>query len=99
MQWWGALTQQFTELASKAMSDGAGDAARHLAGSMVKQGIDAAGQSFSRAAEMPAAAVKSATEAAASRMAGIENAAVKTATKKTAAKPAAAAGASPTRKR
>ena len=99
MQWWGALTQQFTELASKAMSDGAGDAARHLAGSMVKQGIDAAGQSLSRAAAMPAAAVKSATEAAASGMAGIKKAAAKTATQKTAAKPAASAGAARTRKR
>ena len=26
MQWWGALTQQFTEIASKAMKDGAGKA-------------------------------------------------------------------------
>ena len=99
MQWWGALTQQFTELASKAMADGAGDAARHLAGAMVKQGIDAAGQSLSRAAAMPAAVVQSATEAAASGMAGIKKAAAKTATKKTAAMPAASAGATRTRKR
>jgi len=27
VQWWGALTQQFTEIASKAMKDGAGAAA------------------------------------------------------------------------
>ena len=32
MQWWGALTQQFTEIASKAVKDGAADAARHVAG-------------------------------------------------------------------
>jgi len=27
MQWWGALTQQFSEIASRAMKDGGGDAA------------------------------------------------------------------------
>ena len=42
MQWWGALTQQFTELASNAMKDSAADAAKNLAGAMVKQGLDAA---------------------------------------------------------
>jgi hypothetical protein len=31
MQWWGALTQQFTELATKAMQDGGALAARNLA--------------------------------------------------------------------
>jgi len=31
MQWWGALTQQFTELATKAMQDGGAIAARNLA--------------------------------------------------------------------
>ena len=63
MQWWGALTQQFTELASNAIKDGATDAARNLAGAMVKQGLDAAGESFKSAAaqqrasaEKPAAA-------------------------------------------
>ena len=30
MQWWGALTQQFTEIAATAMKDGAADAARNL---------------------------------------------------------------------
>ncbi len=103
MQWWGALTQQFTELASKAMSDGAGDAARHLAGTMVKQGVDAAGQSFSRAAAMPAALVKSAAEAAASGMSGVKKTANKMTTKMptttAAAKSAAAPTASRTRKR
>ena len=29
MQWWGALTQQFTELATSAIKDGAADAARN----------------------------------------------------------------------
>lgn len=31
MQWWGALTQQFTEIAAKAMQDGQAIAARNLA--------------------------------------------------------------------
>jgi hypothetical protein len=31
MQWWGALTQQFTELATKAMQDSSAIAARNLA--------------------------------------------------------------------
>ena len=55
MQWWGALTQQFTQLAASAMNDSTGDAARTMAGNMVKQGLDAAGDTFRKAASMPAA--------------------------------------------
>ena len=44
MQWWGALTKQFTELATTAMKDTGNDAARTMAGAMMKQSIDAAGQ-------------------------------------------------------
>ncbi len=44
MQWWGALTKQFTELATTAMKDTGPDAAKTLAGAMMKQSIDAAGQ-------------------------------------------------------
>jgi hypothetical protein len=84
MQWWGALTQQFTQLAANAMKDGTGDAAKHLAGTMVQQGLDAAGETFKKAAGMPAAVVKGAA-AAAQKMAG---AAVKAGTR-TAAKPTA----------
>jgi hypothetical protein len=53
MQWWGALTKQFTELAATAMKDSASDAARNLAGALVKQSVDAAGQTLKRAATMP----------------------------------------------
>ena len=56
MQWWGALTQQFTQLAVQAMKDGATDAAKHFAGAMAKQSLDAAGKTLKKAAEMPAAA-------------------------------------------
>jgi hypothetical protein len=48
LQWWGALTQQFTELASKAVKDSATDAAKtaakNLAGAAVKQSISTAGK-------------------------------------------------------
>ncbi len=50
MQWWGALTQQFTQLAANAMQDGATDSARNLAGNLVQQGLDAAGETFRQAA-------------------------------------------------
>ncbi len=53
MQWWGALTKQFTQLATTAMKDGAGDAARTLAGSMVKQSFDAAEETLKKAAQAP----------------------------------------------
>ena len=56
MKWWGALTQQFTELATNAMKDGNSDAVRNLAGSMVKQGIEAAGATLKGAVTSPLAA-------------------------------------------
>ena len=65
MQWWGALTQQFTQLAASALKDGATDSARTIAGSMVKQGLDAATETFRRAAAVPATVAKAAQPAAA----------------------------------
>lgn len=61
MQWWGALTKQFTELATTAMKDSASDAAKGLAGSMLKQSVEAAGQTLKRAARAPAAVARKAT--------------------------------------
>jgi len=46
LQWWGALTKQFTELAANAMKETAGDAARSLAGNVMKQSINAATESL-----------------------------------------------------
>ena len=63
MQWWGALTQQFTELATQAVKDSTADAARNLAGAAVKQGIAAAGKTLQKAAAMPAKAVRKAASA------------------------------------
>jgi hypothetical protein len=69
MQWWGALTKQFTELATSAMKDSATDAAKNLAGAMLKQSVDAAGQTIKVAASTPAKVVRKATSAARKRAA------------------------------
>jgi prefoldin subunit 5 len=53
MQWWGALTKQFTQLATTAMRDSAGDATRSLAGAMVKQSFDAAEETLKKAVQAP----------------------------------------------
>jgi hypothetical protein len=58
MQWWGALTQQFTEIAAKAVKDSTADAARNLAGAAVKQGVAVAGSTLKKAAGLPAKAVR-----------------------------------------
>jgi hypothetical protein len=50
MQWWGALTRQFTDLAASAIKESAGDATRNLATAMVKQGVDTATQTLKKAA-------------------------------------------------
>lgn len=74
MQWWGALTKQFTQLATTAMKDSAGDAAKSLAGAMVKQSFDAAEETLKKAVSTPVkvagavakAAARTATTAASS---------------------------------
>ena len=53
MQWWNALTQQFTELATRAVKDGAAGAATGLAGAAVKQTMAAAGSTLKKAARLP----------------------------------------------
>jgi hypothetical protein len=63
MQWWGALTQQFTQLAVQAMKEGGTDAAKQFAGTMAKQSLDAAGKTLKKAAEVPAAVARSARDA------------------------------------
>jgi hypothetical protein len=59
LQWWGALSQQFTQLATAAMKDSAADAAKNLAGAMVKQSFDAAGETLLKAASVPNAVAES----------------------------------------
>jgi hypothetical protein len=63
MQWWGALTQQFTQLAVQAMKEGTVDAARQVAGTVAKQSIDAAGKALKKATAVPAAAARTARDA------------------------------------
>lgn len=76
MQWWGALTKQFTTLAAGAMKDTATDAAKNLAGAMVKQSFDAAGETLKRAVEIGAQGpAKAATQAAAKVVKGTVKAA------------------------
>jgi len=57
-QWWTALSQQFTQLATTAMKDTATDAAKNLAGTLVKQSFDAASDTLKRAASVPGAVAK-----------------------------------------
>jgi hypothetical protein len=94
MQWWGALTQQFTELASKAVKDNAADATKRMvggvAGAMVKQGMNVAEKTMKAAAGMPARAVRSTTarvaKSGAARATPRKTVAAKTAASKTGAR-------------
>jgi hypothetical protein len=61
LQWWGALTQQFTELATKAVKDGAAESAKSMAAGMVKTSMDTAADAFKKAASLPAKAARAAT--------------------------------------
>jgi hypothetical protein len=63
MQWWGALTQQFTQLAVQAMKEGTTDAAKQLAGTVAKQSFDAANHTLKKAAAVPAAVARTARSA------------------------------------
>jgi hypothetical protein len=69
MQWWGALTKQFTQLAATAMKDSATDAAKNLAGAMVKQSFDTAGQTLKKAVSVPANVARKTTGASRKRAA------------------------------
>lgn len=60
MQWWGALTRQFTELAASAVKDSgkhaAFDAARAPAGSAIGAKLEGTDKTLKKAAAVPAAA-------------------------------------------
>jgi hypothetical protein len=64
MQWWGALTNQFAQLATSAMKDTATDAAKTLAGTVLKQSLDSAAATFKAAASAPGKAATAAGAAA-----------------------------------
>lgn len=107
MQWWSALSQQFTELAATAMKDSATDAAKNLAGSLVKQSFDAAGETLRKAASVPGAVVGAAARsvsggggtAAARTAANAKHKSLSTKPAGRPAKPAAAAKPAVTRRR
>ncbi len=61
MQWWGALTQQFTELAAAAMKDGPAGAARTLADAVQNGSAAADSPAPRKAAPRPAAKARKAT--------------------------------------
>jgi hypothetical protein len=67
MQWWGALTRQFTELATHAMKDTAADAARTLAGAMAKPAAKAPGPITAATPEVAARKAPAAKRSAAKR--------------------------------
>ena len=56
LQWWGALTQQFSQLAASAMKESGADGGKNLAGTLVQQGLDAARAGFKQAAAQTAGA-------------------------------------------
>ena len=95
MQWWSALSQQFTQLAATAMKDSATDAAKNLAGAIVKQSFDAAGDTLRKAASVPGAVVgaaaRSVTGTPAARTAANARSKSVSKTGSNSAKPAAAA--------
>jgi hypothetical protein len=70
MQWWGALTRQFTELAANAIKDTPVEAATQMAGAAFQQAVqpmaDAAKAVAGAAAPRPAAARKAAARKTAS---------------------------------
>jgi hypothetical protein len=70
MQWWSALTNQFAELATSAMKDSAADAAKSLAGGMMKQSFDAAAETMKKVAGAPGRAVAGAAKGLAPKAAG-----------------------------
>lgn len=72
MQWWSALTQQFSELANKAMTDNAAEAAKRMVGGVAKSDIFAtsARPAPRKSAPLKTATLKKATAKAALAKAG-----------------------------
>ena len=92
MQWWGALTKQFTELASTAMKDSATDAAKNLGNAMLKQSVEAASETLKKAAAVPAQMARTAAKTA-GQAAHVAGAAAAGATRAAAASKATRTGA------
>jgi hypothetical protein len=69
LQWWGALTKQFTELATTAMKDTGSDAARKLAAAMMAQSLDKKGAAAGATPDATASASAPARKTAAKKSA------------------------------
>ena len=85
LQWWGALTRQFTELAANALKDSPVEAATQMAGAAFQQAVQPmadAASAVSKAAR-PAAAKRPARKAATAAKSGGRASPRKTATRKT----------------
>jgi len=67
MQWWSALTQQFTELATQAVKDSAADTAKSVVGSLAKASMDTAASALKQAARVPAKSARAAQATATPR--------------------------------
>jgi hypothetical protein len=80
-QAWGALLQQFGQIAANALKDTAADTTKAMAGAMVKQGMDAAGKTFEQAVTAPMKAAAKAAGAASGMASSAANTAVKAAGK------------------
>ena len=76
-QAWGALLQQFGQIAANAMKDSAADATKAMAGAMVKQGMDAAGKTFEQAMTAPVKAAAKVAGAAGGMASSAANSAAK----------------------
>jgi hypothetical protein len=70
MQWWGALTQQFTELAAKTLKEGAADAARSMAAAKAPAAGAAPAHAGRKTAGAKTSKVVKAAKAARTRRAG-----------------------------
>jgi hypothetical protein len=67
MQWWGALTKQFTELATAAMKDAAADASKNIATTAVKQSTDTAGKTTKKTVNASSTVARKSSTAASKR--------------------------------
>jgi hypothetical protein len=67
LQWWGALTKQFTELAASALKESTAEAAKNLAATRIKPPSDGAGPTQPMAANSPAKVATSSTAGAVPR--------------------------------
>ncbi len=88
MQWWNALSQQFSQVAANAMKDSATEAAKGLASSLMQQSIDAAGDTLRKAASVPNAVAGSLAKSLSAQRAEGEAQAAASAASAQSAKPA-----------